>query len=220
LDAKQQNDWEQKYKQLSSSSSPPLDRPASFAQFAWAMEVVHSRAFRGVDTNISNILVAIVAPLVAGALGYTYYSSTAFPSEFVFYGLSIMAVAPLLWNVLVQTNKSVVLLPLIDSANHLETAESSIVFNPLSGCFELSLQPSCIVPQRNADDDHPQQQVYINYGTKKDTELLPTMAFCLVLWIPVKKRTRRKYLETYSDVRLPRPSSLATNKLLMYSASL
>jgi hypothetical protein len=65
-----------------------------------------------------------------------------------------------------------VLLPLIDSANHFESADSTIDFNVLANAFELSIGPNCI--KEEADG---QQQLYISYGRKSDTELLLNYGF-------------------------------------------
>ena len=94
------------------------------------------------------------------------------PNEAVLVGLGVAAVVPSVLNVVSGGSPSVVLLPLIDSANHLETAGSSIDFNPLTGAFELSVQPDCIVAESDG-----KQQLFISYGPKKDTELLLNYGF-------------------------------------------
>jgi len=52
----------------------------TWEQFEWAMEVVHSRAFRGIGGIYITIslLWAVLAPLVAGAAGW-YYTTVANP---------------------------------------------------------------------------------------------------------------------------------------------
>lgn len=167
LDSRQLQDWHAKYSQLS-----VVDRPASLDQLIWAMEVVHSRAFRGVNQNAVSSLPALLAPVAAAAVGWAYYSSAAFPTDAVLYGLGIVAVLPSLYNAVAGQPSLVVLLPLIDSANHLESAGSSVDYNPLSRAFELSLQPNCIVPEGDGT-----QQLYISYGPKKDAELLLNYGF-------------------------------------------
>lgn len=167
LDDRQARDWQAKYQQLA-----PVDRPATFEQFKWAMEVVHSRAFRGMDLKIVSSLPAIFAPVAAGAIGWAYFATTPFLNDVVFVGLGILALIPLLLNLIGGDQKSIVLLPLIDSANHLESVNSSIDFNPLSGAFELTVQPDCIV-----SEDDGQQQLYISYGAKRDNELLLNYGF-------------------------------------------
>eukprot|EP00977_Amphora_coffeiformis_P013097 scaffold3361_cov166-Amphora_coffeaeformis.AAC.8 len=167
LDARQQKDWQQKYQQLAS-----VDRPGTLEQFTWAMEVVHSRAFRGLGQNLVSSLPGILAPIAAGVIGWAYFASSAYPNEAVLYGLGIFALLPGVFNIVSGGNKSVVLLPLIDSANHMESSASSIEFNPLSGTFELSIQPDCIVPEKDG-----QQQLYISYGKKGDVELLLNYGF-------------------------------------------
>lgn len=169
LDKRQQEDWKAKYAGLAA-----VDRPASWAQFDWSMEVVHSRAFRGLlDGSLASSLPGLLAPIAAAALGYAYFMSTGVPDERVFAGLAVAALLPAVRNLVAggQTS-SVVLLPLIDSANHLESVNSAIAYNPLSGAFELSISPDCVVAEPDG-----QQQVYISYGKKGDTELLLNYGF-------------------------------------------
>jgi len=167
LDVRQQKDWQQKYQQMAA-----VDRPSTLEQFTWAMEVVHSRAFRGFDQSLVSSLPGILAPVVAGAIGWAYFVGSAYPNEAVLYVLGILAVLPGVFNIVLGGKKTVVLLPLIDSANHLESVGSSIEFSPLSGTFELSIQPDCIVA-----DEEDGQQLYISYGKKGDAELLLNYGF-------------------------------------------
>lgn len=162
----QQNDqWRQKYEAL------PSPKP-SWEQFQWGMEVVHSRAFRGASTKTSSIsLLSLAAPVVAGVAGFVYSSNNPVPSDVVLIGLAAIGALPVFLN-LVSPDKqqSAVLLPLIDSANHLETADSSIDFDPLKKAFQLSVGPRCLDPLT--------RQLYISYGTNKpDSELLINYGF-------------------------------------------
>lgn len=66
-----------------------------------------------------------------------------------------------------------VLLPFIDSANHLQEARSNIQFDPVKGVFTVCMEGmNCIVEE---DDDR--KQFYISYGEKRDTELLLNYGF-------------------------------------------
>lgn len=168
LDARQQDDWDLKYQGLAA-----VDRPATREQFRWAMEVVHSRAFRGFDQDLVSSLPGILAPVAAGLMGWAYLTSTTTnPNDAVLCGLGLVAVLPGILNLVSGGKNTVVLLPLIDSANHMESAGSSIEYNPLSNAFELSIQPDCVVPEEDG-----QQQLYISYGSKGDTELLLNYGF-------------------------------------------
>lgn len=173
IEARQARDWQEKYQQLAA-----VDRPASLEQFTWAMEVVHSRAFRGVSQNLVSSLPAILAPIAAGIMGWAYVATTAVPNELVLAGLGLLAFVPAVVNRVSGATggggkRSVVLLPLIDSANHVESVSSSIDYNPLSGAFELSLKPDCIL----VDEQNRQQQLCISYGNKGDLELLLNYGF-------------------------------------------
>ena len=65
-----------------------------------------------------------------------------------------------------------VLLPLIDSANHLEEADSAIEYSPLTDSFDLKGGPKCLL-----EEEDGKQQLYISYGKKSDRELLLNYGF-------------------------------------------
>jgi hypothetical protein len=149
----------------------------TWEQFEWAMEVVHSRAFCGDfgmgGRNSFPPIVTIASPIAAGLAGYAYYVTLHGQSDDVLFGLAVLATLPSLVNLLRQDPPAAVLLPFIDSANHLEDAKSSIEYSSLNDSFTLSGDSSrCIVNESNG-----KQQLYISYGEKKDTELLLNYGF-------------------------------------------
>jgi len=106
-----------------------------------------------------------------------YATRTAEPSDAVLAGLAGAALLP----TLVRNDDAAtaaVLLPLIDSANHLEEADSRIDYDPVQQCFELSIGPACLVPEDDGSASTPRQtQLYVSYGKKKDPELLLNYGF-------------------------------------------
>ena len=86
-------------------------------------------------------------------------------------GLAALAISPFLVNLAVPTKDDVVLLPYIDSANHLEEAHSTIQYDPLGGAFSLSVGPQCLVREGAGT------QLYISYGPRSEGELLLNYGF-------------------------------------------
>lgn len=167
---KQQEQWRSKYTASGVSS-------LTWDQFEWAMEVVHSRAFRG-DYGLSTVqsIGSAAAPLAALVLGAAYMQNNPDISNIVLAGLAVLATAPLVANTLLGGGSSsgeVVLLPLIDSANHLEQADSSIQYDPVGQVFSLSVGSKCLVKEEGDDST----QLYISYGQKSDAELLLNYGF-------------------------------------------
>lgn len=168
LQKKQEAAWRSKYQQYSNV--------LSWEAFEWCMEVVHSRAFRGIGSSIS-IVPAIAAPVIAAAAGW-YYVTIINPLATTSKGddttLALLAVVGILFasfpTLLQLLQKPVVaLLPLIDSANHLETADSKIEFVPSKKSFDLSIGPKCV--------DESSSQLYISYGGQSDAALLLNHGF-------------------------------------------
>ncbi len=174
---KQFEEWSEKYNAL-----PPSDR-ANFTkeQFFWAMEAVNSRAFKGdfggedALKKVSNSLV----PFAAAAFGLNYLGSGPFASdERITIALLLLCCAPVVLNFISEAagmrKMDAVLLPYIDSANHLESARSNIEFDPLKGLFTVSVEGrNCIVDEESSG----KKQFYISYGEKLDTELLLNYGF-------------------------------------------
>jgi hypothetical protein len=171
LEQRQETAWLKKYESLPSETRSTI----SWNQFQWAMEAVHSRAFCGVQTAVTtaSTVIPLLAPVVAAAVGYAYATTTVFPSEAVLAGLAVAAVLPTLLTLTKQEAATAVLLPVIDSANHLEQADSTIVFDPVKGCFELSIGPACLVQE----GDSTTTQLYVSYGKKSDRELILNYGF-------------------------------------------
>ncbi|GAX13036.1 hypothetical protein FisN_2Hh517 [Fistulifera solaris] len=168
LQKKQEAAWREKYQ--------PYSDVLSWEAFEWCMEVVHSRAFRGIGSSVS-VIPAITAPLLAAFAGW-YYVTVVNPLATTSKGddttLALLGVAGLLFasfpTVLQLLQKPMVaLLPLIDSANHLETADSQIEYVPSKKTFDLVIGPQCI--------DNDTSQLYISYGKQSDEALLLNHGF-------------------------------------------
>ena len=171
--------WKRKYDDIKTKSSNNRTNILSLEQFVWAMEVVHSRAFCG-DFGLGGSqqlppVVTIASPLVAAIAGYTYYAIMHGQQDLVLVGLAAVAGLPALINIIsssYQSSSVAVLLPLIDSANHREDADSVIEYSPLQNSFTLSGGQKCIV-----EESEGKKQLYISYGKKKDTEYLLNYGF-------------------------------------------
>lgn len=165
LQKKQDQIWRDKFSKVNG---------LTWEQFEWAMEVVHSRAFCG-DFGIGGAglppTLTAAAPILAAAAGYFYYVQLHGQNDAILLALGLVAAAPAISNLLAQSPPAAVLLPLIDSANHLEEADSSIEYSPLSNSFTLTAGKNCIV------EENGNRQLYISYGKKKDTELLLNYGF-------------------------------------------
>lgn len=165
----------------------------SWEQFQWAMEVVHSRAFCGnfgsntADSDESGgaalLLPTVVPPLGAALAGWIYIQNNPYPSDLVLAGLALLSMVPLALNLLTSSSNpsSAVLLPMIDSANHKEDADSSIAYDPLTKCFQMSIGPQCLVSSTSSSSlggsGEPLQQLCISYGKRSDSELLLNYGF-------------------------------------------
>mmetsp|Transcript_13046 Transcript_13046/g.18755 ORF Transcript_13046/g.18755 Transcript_13046/m.18755 type:complete len:193 (+) Transcript_13046:911-1489(+) len=136
-------------------------------------EVIHSRAFRG-NYGLSPVRTfgSILAPFIASAAGIAYFWNNPRVEESVLIGLAFLASTPIFLNIILPDQGEVVLLPLIDSANHLESADSAIEYNPVSGTFALKVGPKCLVREEES-----KTQLYISYGKKSDAELLLNYGF-------------------------------------------
>lgn len=185
MEQDQQTSWKKKYGHLISTTGV---QNITWEQFRWAMEVVHSRAFRGnfgcsdaAEANLLSTLAINAAPTVGAALaGWVYIQNNLYPDPVIIGALAIAAVIPVGMNVLSSssTPPSAVLLPLVDSANHDENADSSIKYDPASKCFQLTVGPKCLAKSpvviASSKDDI---QLSISYGKRKDSELLLNYGF-------------------------------------------
>jgi hypothetical protein len=183
LAALQQQDatWRQHYDSLDPSTQVTM----SWEQFEWAMEAVHSRAFCGVQTTTDrNVAAKLLLPSLMAAILGIVYSSTTTAGQASDTVLAVLAVATALasWTATATWTSSqsavAVLLPWIDSANHHAQADSTILYDPLTQSFELYIGPKCLVTEEDQDSVHmSRRQVYINYGSKTNTEWLLNFGF-------------------------------------------
>ncbi len=163
----------------------------TFEQFQWAMEVVHSRAFCGsfgVGSSPIPPIVTATVPVVAAVAGLIHYNNNPSPSDALLVGLGLVACAPAIFNSFNESPPVAVLLPMIDSINHLEEADSNIQYSALSNAFTLSVGKKCVV------DENEKTQLFVSYGKKKDTELLLNYGFLRDVSSKGDVRTRRKAL--------------------------
>jgi hypothetical protein len=177
VEQKQQKQWRRKYDSLSKSEKANM----SYENFEWSMEAVHSRAFRGDfgafdggEGGPLRKIASLLLPLSALAFGIIYASDPSMSQYFV--PLSIVAALPVALTMIADQkgSKEAVLLPLIDSANHLQEADSVIEY--YNGNFVLSLGRKCLVKEVD-DDGRERAQVCISYGDRKDSELLLNYGF-------------------------------------------
>jgi hypothetical protein len=165
LQKQQEGQWKSKFSQVSGMT---------WEQFEWAMEVVHSRAFCGdfgIGSSLLPPVVSTAAPVVAAVAGYSYFVQFHGSEDIVLLGLAALGAIPAILNLVAQKPPVAVLLPLIDSANHREDADSSIEYTPLSDSFTLAAGSNCLVGTGG------KRQLFISYGKKTDGELLLNYGF-------------------------------------------
>jgi hypothetical protein len=183
--------WRTKYDALRKIHSYNIP---SWKHFAWAMEAVHSRAYLGASmeaVSTKSLAFTIAPPIVAAILGVLFAGATEarVPPQVVFCGLAVMASLPLISSMMRPPQKSAVLLPFIDVANHCAEAASTIRFDPLINSFDLVINPRRCVDQSNG-------QLFVSYGDKSDGELLLNYGF-----IPSDspmQRDRKEYITVVS----------------------
>jgi len=168
LQLDQEKLWKEKLKKM---ETPGM----TWEQFEWAMEAVHSRAFCG-DFGTGGgglpMSITIGSPIVASVAGYIYFVQLHGLNDAILYGLAALAAIPSVINIFKESPPVAVLLPLIDSANHREDADSLIEYSPLTDSFDLSGGSKCLKTEENG-----KQQLYISYGKKSATELLLNYGF-------------------------------------------
>lgn len=172
---KQEKEWNDKYNALSDIEKETFTKD----QFFWALEAVNSRAFKG-DFGAEDVLKKIsnsLIPFAAAAFALNYIRQDPFGrDETVTLVLLALSCAPVILNFISETfslkKMDAVLLPLIDSANHMESSGSTIEFDPIKGEFTVSCERNSIVEEPNG-----KKQLYISYGSKRDTELLLNYGF-------------------------------------------
>jgi hypothetical protein len=92
-------------------------------------------------------------------------------ASFTIRTMGALAVLIILSLVLGTQPSSAVLLPVINSANHIETADSSMSMIPSDRAFNCNAA-KCFVAK---DDDKP--QLFVSYGPRTDTEFLLNYSF-------------------------------------------
>jgi hypothetical protein len=164
--AAQEAEWKRKFAARAVSDM-------TWGQFEWCMEVVHSRAFQGkFGMSTMRSVGSALAPVIAAVVGLQYMDGNPDLSNVVLVALAALAAAPTVVNMVIPDNGEVVLLPVIDSANHSEDADSVIEYDPLSQSFSLTIGPKCVVvPQEGPT------QLFVSYGKKADTDLLLNYGF-------------------------------------------
>jgi hypothetical protein len=174
----QRTKWRGKYDALSES----VKQNTSLSDFVWAMEAVHSRAFRGDfgalyggEGGPLRKLASLLLPISALAFGVVYATNPGMNEYYV--PMALVAASPVVLTVLANKkgSKEAVMLPLIDSANHLQEADSLIEYDPSVDGFVLSLGRKCLV--KEVDDAGEKAQVCISYGLRGDSELLVNYGF-------------------------------------------
>lgn len=167
IERKQMEKWQEKYNKLGKSN-------ASSEEFYWAMEAVHSRAFKGLGssngvTSSIGLLALQALAVIGGAYGVLQANQIG---DYIGVACATVAIAPLILRIVRGEDKNVVLLPFIDSANHFEQADSSIEYDQLKDCFTLNVGRNCFV-----EDIDSKVQLCISYGQRKDSELLLNYGF-------------------------------------------
>lgn len=180
---RQRNQWTKKYDRALTDDEK---NNISYDDFLWAMEAVHSRAFRGDFGALDDggrgrgtlrKLASLLLPLSALSFGIVYATDPGMNRYFV--PLAVVAASPVVLTMIADrtgSNKEAVLLPLIDSANHLQEAESVIEYDPAVDGFVLSLGRKCLVKEVD-ETGRERAQVCISYGIRGDSELLLNYGF-------------------------------------------
>ena len=120
-------------------------------------------------------IASLLLPLSALAFGIIYATDPSMDKYFL--PLAVVAASPVVLTIIADQkgSKEAVMLPLIDSANHLQEADSVIEYDPSVDGFVLSLGRKCLV--KEVDGAEERAQVCISYGVRKDSELLLNYGF-------------------------------------------
>ena len=166
--------WNEKYENLSSI----LKNKYSLEFFLWAMEAVHSRAFCGNFGPLVSIgrtpVLAVGLVEIAAAIAGVNFKMQGTPwndTDPIVLACAIVAALPIFLLTLIgSSGGDAVLLPMIDSANHYDDADSLIEYDPFQDGFGLKLGNKCLGKEDG--------QVFISYGkNKSDTEWLLNYGF-------------------------------------------
>ena len=112
--------------------------------------VSHSKTNQALDGGEGGPLrkiASLLLPLSALAFGIIYATDPSVDKYFL--PLAIVAASPVALTIIADQkgSKEAVLLPLIDSANHLQEADSVIEYDPAVDGFVLSLGRKCLVKE-------------------------------------------------------------------------
>jgi hypothetical protein len=178
MEENQKQEWMDQYRRLSTS----LQSTFTLEQFAWAMEAVYSRSFKGdFVSNLSKQLVSsLFVPLAATALGLNYLITNPTESnDALTIALGLVGFLPLVLKNLgpKSGDSEAVLLPFIDSANHMEKADTHIFYDHLKGDFTLTASGKYAFVDDEDCNKRKCTQLFISYGAKRDTELLINYGF-------------------------------------------
>ena len=167
----QEEEWRRKYDESVEGMT--------YEQFSWAMEAVHSRAFRGefgaLDAGEGGQLRKIASLLLPlSALAFGLFAATDPGMNDYYLPAAVVAASPVVLTMIADQkgSKEAVMLPFIDSANHLQEADSLIEYDPVKESFVLSLGRRCLVKEQDG-----RAQVCISYGVRPDSELLLNYGF-------------------------------------------
>ena len=167
---------------------------------------MHSRAFCGdfgalsdndgsSKGSLSPVIAGGIGPIVAAIAGLIYYIPFHGQNDSILVGFAVLGILPTLLSLMDQSSAaSAVLLPFIDSANHIEDADSKIEYDPLSNAFTLNAGSKCIITEDAGNKSNSKPQLYISYGQKKDTELLLNYGFLPGVSLDGDDDERRKKL--------------------------
>lgn len=140
-------------------------------RFYWAMEMVRSRAFRGVGGGEAAGRAPLFASVSVALLGAAVYYSGHSASQDLALGLATLAAVVPLPLVLRSSQEVSVLLPVIDSCNHRsQTPTATLDLEPLEGSFVVTAETAVAAGE----------EVTISYGDRTNDELLQFYGFCEV----------------------------------------
>lgn len=142
-------------------------------------------------------IASLLLPLSALAFGIVYASDPSMDQYFL--PLAIVAASPVALTIVADQkgSKEAVMLPFIDSANHLQEADSVIEYDPAVDAYVLSLGRKCLV--KETDGAEERAQVCISYGIRKDSDLL--MNFGFLRGVTLEGRVNDERSNNRDDIR-------------------
>ncbi|CAM9340116.1 unnamed protein product, partial [Laminaria digitata] len=168
---RQRATWDKLHESLLARCSDGAGRAVKRDDLVWAMECVLSRAFNGRFGGGQN------SAFLSGGLAVAAGAAYAFTEQPVWVLLAALALLPLTLPELGSLGAAIsgketkaddyVLVPFVDSMNHITTATTELSFSPVSGDLSVSVN-------RGYGEG---EQVYISYGRKSNDELLQFYGF-------------------------------------------